>query len=65
MMLMTGRMLLVCALCVLWWCLSGIAADGADVVYGTLGCGGNARRRSPEGQEAGRMRPPLRNVCVR
>ncbi|RNC40223.1 mucin-associated surface protein (MASP) [Trypanosoma cruzi] len=29
---MTGRVLLVCALCVLWWGLSGVAADGAGVV---------------------------------
>ncbi|PBJ78688.1 mucin-associated surface protein [Trypanosoma cruzi cruzi] len=31
-MMMTGRVLLVCALCVLWCGLSGIAADGAGVV---------------------------------
>ncbi|EKF30775.1 mucin-associated surface protein (MASP), putative [Trypanosoma cruzi marinkellei] len=29
-MMMTGRVLLVCALCVLWCEFSGIAADGAD-----------------------------------
>ncbi|ESS55680.1 mucin-associated surface protein (MASP) [Trypanosoma cruzi Dm28c] len=31
-MMMTGRVLLVCALCVLWCGLSGVAADGAGVV---------------------------------
>ncbi|EAN84341.1 mucin-associated surface protein (MASP), putative [Trypanosoma cruzi] len=33
-MMMTGRVLLVCALCVLWCGLSGIAADGSGVVSG-------------------------------
>ncbi|KAF8298334.1 Mucin-associated surface protein (MASP), subgroup S133 [Trypanosoma cruzi] len=31
-MMMTGRVLLVCALCVLWRGLSGVVADGAGVV---------------------------------
>ncbi|KAF8307567.1 Mucin-associated surface protein (MASP), subgroup S121 [Trypanosoma cruzi] len=31
-MMMAGRVLLVCALCVLWCGLSGVAADGAGVV---------------------------------
>ncbi|RNC32016.1 mucin-associated surface protein (MASP), partial [Trypanosoma cruzi] len=31
-MMMTGRVLLVCALCVLWCGLPGVAADGVDVV---------------------------------
>ncbi|KAF5216683.1 Mucin-associated surface protein (MASP) subgroup S117 [Trypanosoma cruzi] len=34
-MMMTGRVLLVCALCVLWCGLSGIAADGAGGVSGS------------------------------
>ncbi|KAF8306645.1 Mucin-associated surface protein (MASP), subgroup S121 [Trypanosoma cruzi] len=34
-MMMTGRVLLVCALCVLWCGLSGIAADGAGSVDGS------------------------------
>ncbi|KAF8303220.1 Mucin-associated surface protein (MASP), subgroup S133 [Trypanosoma cruzi] len=36
-MMMTGRVLLVCALCVLWWVFSGVAADGAGGGDGSAG----------------------------
>ncbi|KAF8303173.1 Mucin-associated surface protein (MASP), subgroup S134 [Trypanosoma cruzi] len=36
-MMMTGRVLLVCALCVLWWGLPGVVADGAGGGDGSAG----------------------------
>ncbi|EAN96049.1 Mucin-associated surface protein (MASP) [Trypanosoma cruzi] len=54
-MMMTGRVLLVCALCVLWCGVFGIVADGA--------CGGDADGSAVE-YSLSRWRAQLRSECA-
>ncbi|EKG00661.1 mucin-associated surface protein (MASP), putative, partial [Trypanosoma cruzi] len=58
-MMMTGRVLLVCALCVLWCGLSGIAADGAG------GADGSAVEYSFAGRHVQLRRGCAEEVCGR
>ncbi|EAO00160.1 Mucin-associated surface protein (MASP) [Trypanosoma cruzi] len=74
MAMMTGRVLLVCALCMLWWGLFGIAADGAGGADGSaveyLFPRWRAQLRSECAEEVGRrtgggVNDPALEECVR
>ncbi|KAF8277291.1 putative mucin-associated surface protein (MASP) [Trypanosoma cruzi] len=57
-MMMTGRVLLVCALCVLWCGFSGIAADS-----GVAAGKGNASTGNDDQKQTGGVPPPGKNIA--